>query len=90
MTPSVLRAAILPFASCMLAGCSSVGAPSYELFGAFFPAWLLCGLIGIAGAVVAGIFLRSDRFNQVIPWPLAVCTAVGVIVGLISWKALAT
>jgi hypothetical protein len=25
-------------------------APSFELFGAFFPAWMLCALIGIIGA----------------------------------------
>jgi len=38
-----------------LGGCSAAGAPSFDLFGAFFPAWLLCGIIGIAGAAVARV-----------------------------------
>jgi hypothetical protein len=36
-----------------LGGCSSHGAPSFVLFGAFFPAWMLCALIGIFGAIAA-------------------------------------
>jgi hypothetical protein len=72
----------------MLSGCSLAGAPSYELFGAFFPAWMFCALIGIVGAAALGVVLRSPNFNEVIPWPLAVCTAVGIIVGLLAWTLL--
>ena len=35
--------AVLTFESVTLTGCSGGGAPSFDLFGAFFPAWLLCG-----------------------------------------------
>lgn len=36
-----------------LEGCGSRGAPSYVLFGAYFPRWLLSAVIGAAAALVA-------------------------------------
>jgi hypothetical protein len=91
MTESLLlRGRLLAVTSCMLTGCSSVGAaPSFELFGAFFPAWMLCGVIGILGAASTRVVLTTPAFNDVvIPFQLAVCTAVGVIVGLLAWMVL--
>ena len=89
MTPrTVGRVALLALPSCMLMGCSLAGAPSFELLGAFFPAWMLCALIGIVGAAGLGVVLRSETFNDAIPWPLAVCAAAGVIVGLLVWSVL--
>jgi hypothetical protein len=38
-----------------------------NIFGTFFPSWMLCGLLGILGAIVAfKIFsvLRVDRWLQ--------------------------
>lgn len=69
-------------------GCSSVGAPSFDLFGAFFPAWMLCALIGIVGAAGARAVLTTPRLNDTIPMQLAVCTSVGVIVALLAWMVL--
>ncbi|MBV8965106.1 MAG: hypothetical protein JO191_02905, partial [Mycobacteriaceae bacterium] len=67
--------------SCALAGCSVAGAPSYELFGAFFPAWMLCALAGVIGAATTRVVLTTTTFRDSIPFHLAVCTAVGVIMG---------
>jgi hypothetical protein len=83
MIPSAL-------ASCALTGCSVVGAPSYELFGAFFPAWMLCALVGVIGAATTRVVLTTATFRDWIPFPLAVCTAVGVIMGLLVWTILLT
>lgn len=69
-------------------GCSSVGAPSFDLFGAFFPAWMLCALIGIVAAAGARAVLATPRLNETIPLQLAVCTSVGIIVALLSWMVL--
>ena len=69
----------------VLTSCSSGGAPSFSLFGAFFPAWLLCGIAGIFGAIVArGAFVSSGLANA-LPYQLAVCTAIGVITALLVW-----
>jgi len=37
-----------------IAGCSR--APSFNLLGSFFPAWILCGVIGILLAVAVRLF----------------------------------
>jgi hypothetical protein len=68
-----------------LGGCSAAGAPSFDLFGAFFPAWLLCGVIGIAGTVTARIIFVSMGLANTLPYQLAVCVAIGVITALLTW-----
>jgi len=85
---SLPAAVLLVVTSCLLAGCSFAEAPSFELFGAYFPAWMLCGLIGIAGAASARMLLTTAAVNAVVPFQLAVCTSVGVIAALLSWLAL--
>ena len=65
-----------------------MGAPSFELFGAFFPAWMLCALIGVVGAAGTRVILTNTTFRDIVPFQLAVCTAVGVIVGLLVWMIL--
>jgi YtcA family len=78
------RIALLCLAS-ILSGCSASGAPSFDLFGAFFPAWLLCGVIGIAGAGLARVAFVSRGLANVLPYQLAVCTAIGVITAVMVW-----
>lgn len=86
MTPPLLpRAVLLIVPSCTLTGCSLAGAPSFELVGAYFPAWMLCALIGIIAAAGAGVVLKSPLVKDVVPLQLAVCTAIGVLVGLLVW-----
>jgi hypothetical protein len=77
--------ALLFFEYMTLTGCSAGGAPSFDLFGAFFPAWLLCGTVGIAGAVVARVVFVSTGLANTLPYQLAVCTAIGVITALLVW-----
>lgn len=71
--------------SLAVTGCSGRSAPSFDLFGAFFPAWLLCGVIGIVGAIVARVVFVSTGVANTLPYQLAVCTAIGVITALLVW-----
>jgi len=82
------RALLLVVTSCTLTSCSLAAAPSFELFGAYFPAWMLCALIGIVGAAGTRVVLTTPALSGVVPFPFTVCTAVGVILGLLSWMAL--
>jgi YtcA-like protein len=70
-----------------LGGCSNAGAPSFEAFGAFFPAWMMCGAVGILGAVVTRVVLVSTSL-AVVPYRLLVCTAVGLIAAILFWLPL--
>jgi hypothetical protein len=79
------RALIIVSLQPALTTCSSGGAPSFTLFGAFFPGWLFCGLTGIVGAVAArAIFVGSGLSNN-LPYQLFVCTAIGIIVAILTW-----
>ena len=73
--------------SSVLTGCSTA-APSFELFGAYFPAWMWCALIGVLGAAGTRVVLATQAANDVIPLQLGVCVAVGVITALLFWIAL--
>jgi hypothetical protein len=77
--------ALLSLEYMTLTGCSASGAPSFDLFGAFFPAWLLCGIIGIAGAVAARVVFVITGLANALPYQLAVCVAIGVMTALLVW-----
>jgi hypothetical protein len=67
-----------------LSGCSSHSAPSFVLFGAFFPAWMLYAIIGIFGAIASrGIFVAAG-LDSVLPFQLFVCSSVGLVVAAVS------
>ncbi|WP_175774108.1 hypothetical protein [Burkholderia anthina] len=68
-----------------LAGCTSRGAPSYVLFGAYFPLWLVSALVGIVGAIVAHRVFVATGWAATVPYQLAVCTAIGLVVAVIVW-----
>src|ERR1700683_148181 len=46
----------------LTAGCSR--APSFNVLGSFFPAWILCGVIGILLAVAVRIFFVRIDFEK--------------------------
>jgi YtcA-like protein len=84
-TPFCSVGGFIAFASLSLCGCSVGGAPSFDLYGAFFPAWFLCGIIGIATAVAARVIFVSTGLANILPYQLAVCAAVAVIAALLLW-----
>ena len=43
-------------------GCSR--APSFNILGSFFPAWILCGVVGILLAVAVRILFVRLNFEQ--------------------------
>jgi hypothetical protein len=71
-----------------LSACGLRGAPSYSIFGAFFPAWLLCAGIGLVGSVVLRVLVIATGFEETLPWPLLVYTAFATGVALWLWLAL--
>jgi YtcA family len=75
-----------PFGSLMtMGGCTSPGAPSLILFGAYFPGWILCAVAGIVAAIVARIVMVMSGLSNALPLQLFVCIAVGLLVAVAAW-----
>ncbi len=66
-----------------LQGCSP--APSYVFFGAYFPRWLLAGVLGVAAALAAHLLFRLTGWADKLPWQLSVCSAIGMIAAVLFW-----
>jgi len=76
---SALRLVALIF----LTGCR--GAPSINLVGSFFPAWMLCVAIGIIGVLLLRrLFIRMEIEPHLGPIPL-VYFSLWVLLTLGSW-----
>jgi hypothetical protein len=69
----------------LLNGCAQHGAPAFALFGAFFPAWLLIGGIGILVALAARAAMVAGGVAQVLQPQLLVCVSVGVVAAVVTW-----
>jgi hypothetical protein len=60
----VMRCGLL-FAPFLLTGCSR--APSFDIVGSFFPAWLLCLLVAIVLTALSGWLLRRVSIPIAVP-----------------------
>jgi hypothetical protein len=66
-----------------LTGCR--GAPSINLLGSFFPGWMLCMILGVAGAlVVRQVCVRTNIEPHLQPRLLVYFCLWGLIT-LLSW-----
>jgi hypothetical protein len=68
-----------------LGGCTVQGAPSLILFGAYFPDWMFCAVIGIVGALAARIAMVPTGLSEILPFQLFVCSSIGLIVAIFAW-----
>jgi hypothetical protein len=75
--------ALLPVA--VLSGCASRGAPSFVLFGAYFPAWMLLAGIGILAAIGTRAGLVATGLADTLPFQLLVCVSIGLAVAICAW-----
>jgi hypothetical protein len=76
---------LLTACSLSVTGCASGGAPSLNLFGAFFPGWLACAVLGLVGGGVSRAVMVATGLSQSLPYQLAVNAAIGLIVALLAW-----
>ena len=55
------------------------------LFGAYFPLWLASAVIGVVGAIVAHRVFVATGWAAAVPYQLAVCTAIGLVIAVLVW-----
>jgi len=78
---------VIAASTVFLQGCALHGAPSYEIFGAYFPLWLTSAVIGLVGALIAHRLFVSTGWAQTVPYQLSVCLAIGLTVAVLFWLA---
>jgi hypothetical protein len=85
--PSKIRAtyAVALAIGIPLQGCALHGAPSREIFGAYFPLWLMGGVIGLFAALLAHRISVAKRWTQIVPLQLSVCLSIGITVAVLVW-----
>ena len=76
---------LLAVLSSGLGGCATHGAPSFVLFGAYFPVWILVGLIGILAGIAARIVMVATGLAEIIPSQLLICVSIGVTIAIAAW-----
>jgi hypothetical protein len=69
--------------SLLLTGCGR--APSFNVLGSYFPAWLICILAGIAGASLVNFMLAKVHMAQLIRWTIVVYPCVAASIAFTLW-----
>jgi len=75
----------------VMSGCTIRGrAPSFVVFGSYFPAWIVCALAGLALAIaIRAVFLRVG-IDEFLPVRLLVYISLGVLCALLIWLVVFT
>jgi len=66
-----------------LCGCSR--APSVSVLGSFFPAWMICCLVGIVLAVVSYAVFQRVQLHAAIPVPVITYPCLAVLYTFCIW-----
>lgn len=66
-----------------VAGCSS--APTMDLLGSYFPAWMLCAVVGIVAAIIIRQILAVAGINAYVVAPLLTYAGLAVSATLLAW-----
>ena len=66
--PRVAAAGVLFTPQLLAAGCSR--APTFNILGSFFPAWIMCGIVGILLAVLVRLFFVRIKLEDHLLAPL--------------------
>lgn len=70
----------------VLDGLGSHGAPYFSIFGAFFPAWMFCALLGILAAIGVRFVFVASGLASLLPFQLLVCSSLGLCAALCLWS----
>jgi hypothetical protein len=73
----------LPLATLSLTGCGR--APSFDIMGSFFPAWLVCFVVAILLTVLSREFLR--RYVEIF-WPIVTYPSLTALFAFALWLTL--
>jgi Na+/serine symporter len=67
----------------LLNGCGR--APSFNILGSFFPAWLICMVAGILLATLVNWLLVLYKWDRNIPWGIVVYPCIAAFFAFTMW-----
>lgn len=76
--PFAVLVAMLP-----LAGCGR--APSFNILGSFFPAWLICMVVGILLAAIVNWILTALKLEKLISWSILTYPCLAAFFAFSLW-----
>jgi hypothetical protein len=82
-TTPMIRPRFLMLAALLCSGCSY--APNVPLFGAFFPAWMLCALIGIGLALIVRTLSVATGLARRVAIPAVTYPLLAILFGAAGW-----
>ena len=85
-SPRYWRTALFPLALALLSGHCRC-APSIQVAGAYFPAWLAFGLGAVGCAILARLVMVASGLAESLPLQLFVCLSIGLFVAALAWVA---
>jgi len=68
---------------CALSGCS--GSPSQNIFGSYFPSWMLCAIAGLFASILVRQVLAGTNVGRSVPVPILVYLALSMAIGFAVW-----
>ncbi|WP_446743267.1 YtcA family lipoprotein [Silvibacterium acidisoli] len=75
---------LAPFAGLMLlSGCGR--APSFNILGSFFPAWLICMIAGVIVAALLNWVLVLYKWDRNIPWGIVTYPCIAAFFAFTMW-----
>ena len=83
-----MRTTLKPRVSVMLAALWMAGcgrAPSFDILGSYFPAWLICILTGIAGTCLVSFVLAKVHRSDLIRWTIVVYPCLATSIAFTLW-----
>ena len=66
-----------------IAGCART--PSFNILGSFFPAWLICIIVGIVLAAIAKWLLARYKLDKEIAWTIVVYPCLAAFFAFTLW-----
>jgi hypothetical protein len=82
ITP-MIRSRSLILAALLCGGCNY--APNVPVFGAFFPAWMLCALVGIGCAVILRVLSAATGLSRRVDIPPATYPLLAMLFAAAGW-----
>lgn len=80
------RLTALPVAGISLGAVAGCGrAPSFNILGSFFPAWLVCMVAGIVLAAIVNWVLVRCKLDKEIPWTILVYPCLAAFFAFTLW-----